>query len=66
MKINDISRKRTILSVKGFITNLVVTTKQKSRIDTKHKKLKKQKKIIESHQIKMADRNTRTNKQWRY
>lgn len=53
--------KNAILSMSFLLNkNLIVTTKHKSRAETKQKKKeKKQKNVIEKHQTKIADRNMR-------
>ena len=46
-----------------FYTNLMVTTRHKSRAETQNiKREETEKNIIESHQNKMTDRNTRKKK----
>ena len=48
-----------------FYTNLMVTTKQKSRAETQNiKKEKLRKQIVENHQTKIEDRNTK--EKWRH
>lgn len=50
-----------------ILENIVATTKHKCSRDRKHlKRGESEKKNIENSQTKMADRNTRTKKQWRY
>ena len=50
-----------------FLENIVATTKHKYSRDMKYlKRGESEKKYIENSQTKMADRNTRTKKQWRY
>lgn len=59
MKIRCYQNKNEYFIYWTFYKNLIVGTKQKSRPGTKHKKDKMDENIIENHQTKIANRNTR-------
>lgn len=49
-----------------FYTNLMITTKRTFKQRCKTEKYETEKNIIEYHQLKLAERNIRERKQWRY
>lgn len=54
------SGEKGLVHVRNYFLNVIVTSKQKSRPETQHKKKAETKtKIIDYHQTQVADRNTR-------
>ena len=62
-----LSAEKGLFYLRDVYTNLMKTTEHKSRAEALNiKKKETEKNIIENHQTKLANRNTRKKKQWRY